>query len=252
MKIYPYSQGSKSAKALAEALGCKRLKKQGRPHHAKDTVINWGCSAENFERDIYADVFLNWPESVSLAANKLKTFKAFKEFPGGVPAPRWTESRVEASRWLAEGVCKTVVCRTKLTGHSGEGIVLADKVEDVVEAPLYTAYVAKDQEYRIHVNQGVVFHVQRKARNKAVPDAEVNWKIRNHGNGFIFAHIGVDVPENTKQAAICAVMALGLDFGAVDIIQGKDGNWYVLEVNTACGLEGTTLEKYVEQFKQYV
>ena len=41
-------------------------------------------------------------------------------------------------------------------------------------------------------------------------------------------------------------------FGAVDMIVTKSGKWYVLEANTACGLENTTLEKYVEQFKHLV
>jgi D-alanine-D-alanine ligase-like ATP-grasp enzyme len=44
-----------------------------------------------------------------------------------------------------------------------------------------------------------------------------------------------------------------LDFGAVDVIWNeKEDKYYVLEVNTACGLEGTTLDKYVEQFRRYV
>jgi len=49
--------------------------------------------------------------------------------------------------------------------------------------------------------------------------------------------------------ALAAVSALGLDFGAVDIIYNEHENqYYVLEVNTAPGLEGTTVEKYAEAF----
>lgn len=254
MKIYPYKQGSKSAKALAEALGVKRIKHEGDKPARCDVVLNWGASI--WKRDIVLHgpmTVLNYPEAVAKAANKLEAFKAFKNHQAGVVAPPWTESRVEASRWLAEDVCGIVVCRTKLTGHSGEGIVLVEQgAGELVDAPLYAAYIPKKEEYRIHVNQGAVFHVQRKARNKEIPDDQVNWKIRNHGNGFIFAHINVDVPDEAKQQAIMAVQSLGLQFGAVDIILGVDRQWYVLEVNTACGLEGTTLEKYVEQFKQFV
>ena len=43
-----------------------------------------------------------------------------------------------------------------------------------------------------------------------------------------------------------AIKVLGLDFGAVDIIYNKqEDKWYVLEVNTAPGIYGTTLDKYV-------
>ena len=47
--------------------------------------------------------------------------------------------------------------------------------------------------------------------------------------------------------AISAVDSLGLDFGAVDIIWNEsEDQYYVLEVNTAPGVEGTTLQKYTE------
>jgi glutathione synthase/RimK-type ligase-like ATP-grasp enzyme len=44
---------------------------------------------------------------------------------------------------------------------------------------------------------------------------------------------------------LAAVSALGLDFGAVDIIWNeREDKCYVLEVNTAPGLQGSTLENY--------
>ena len=241
MKIYPYSGASESAKALANTLGIKRLNREGRAI-AVDTLINWGCSSIN--REVVYEAIINHPAAVRKASNKLETFKSLD---GTCPLPPWTESFEEASRWLAEG--HTVVARTKLNGHSGEGIVLADHIDQLPLAKLYTKYVNKDQEYRVHVFRGEVIFEQRKARKKDVPDDQVNWKIRNHGNGFIFAHRDVFIDPVGKEAAVQAVEKLGLDFGAVDLMLGKDGNFYVLEVNTACGLEGTTLERYTEAFK---
>ncbi|MNY63636.1 hypothetical protein D3C86_2006230 [compost metagenome] len=47
-----------------------------------------------------------------------------------------------------------------------------------------------------------------------------------------------------------AVNAIGLTFGAVDVIWNEYRHQaYVLEVNTAPGLTGTTLEKYAEAFR---
>lgn len=56
---------------------------------------------------------------------------------------------------------------------------------------------------------------------------------RNVSQGFAFVSVQSrgPVPYN----ALLAVQALGLDFGAVDLIVGKDGGVYVLEVNTAPG-----------------
>lgn len=245
MKLYPYNQGSKSAKALAEALGIKRLKHEG-PIARVDTLINWGSS--QFQRIISCANILNKPESIAKAVNKLQAFNALK---GHSSIPEYTESAVEASKWLAEGI--TVVERHKLTGHSGEGVRIVEPGDAPQPAPLYVKYINKKEEYRLHVFRDKVFFIQRKARNKDIPDDQVNWKVRNHGNGFIFAHQGVDVPEEAKKEAITAIQALGLDFGAVDLIWNQKNNkYYVLEVNTACGMEGTTLDKYVEVFKEFV
>ncbi len=100
----------------------------------------------------------------------------------------------------------------------------------------------------VHARNGEVLDVQRKARKKEVPDEQVTWKIRNLAGGFIFARGDCNPEEGVKEQAVKAVDALGLDFGAVDIIYTKKKEVLVLEVNTACGLVGTTLDKYVEAF----
>ena len=245
MKIFAYKQTSESAKALSNNLGVKRIAHEGKPITIKDTLINWGAS--QLPDRINAAIIINKPEKVSLAANKLKAFIAMMDT---VQTPAFTASEAIAKEWLQEG--KTVVARTKLNGHSGEGIELIDHEGAFVYAPLYTQYVNKTQEYRIHVHNGKVFFVQRKARDMDVPNEDVNWKIRNHANGFIYANKDVVVSDVAKDQAIAACAALGLDFGAVDIILSARGDdWFVLEVNTAPGLTGTTLEKYTEQFKEY-
>lgn len=252
MKIYPYKQGSKSARLLADALGCKILRREGNPIQlGGQVVINWGSSKIN--RELVNAITINWPEAVSIAANKLRTFSILAA--RGVSIPPWTEDIEKAKQAIQAGL--TVFCRTKLTGHSGQGIVIAKTVDALVDAPLYTVYQKPVQEYRIHVglfdneDEHRVIFVQRKARKKDVPDDKVNWKIRNHANGFIFAHKDVEVAQEGHRQAIKAVKCLGLHFGAVDILELPDGSFSVLEVNTACGIEGTTLEKYTELFRSY-
>lgn len=246
MKLLPYKTGSKSAQALADALGIKQLKREGGLIEV-DTLINWGSSGCN--RRIFANRQFNSFQAVLNASDKLEAFKILQ---GRVPLPHWTTSHQDASKALAEGWVDTIVCRTVLNGHSGAGIVLARKPEELAEAPLYTEYIRKTEEFRIHVGRHGVFFVQRKARKRDVPKEEVNWKIRNHQNGFIYANQNVIVDDDVCDDAITAVQALGLDFGAVDVIIGLDGKHYILEVNTACGLEGTTLEKYREQFADFL
>ena len=247
MKIYPYNTGSASAKALSQALGTKLIRHTGKLLRVKGSIINWGCSA--LQRDMrYTGEMINLPNAVARAVNKIESFKAME---GHTSIPEWTESLAEAEKWLNDGY--DVVCRHKLTGHSGEGIeIISSDIPIIPAVPLYVKYIKKLQEYHLHVHKGQVFFVQRKARNKGVPDDQVNWQVRNHANGFIFANQDVDVDDVAKQYAISAVNALGLHFGAVDIIYSSSKQWYVLEINTACGLMNSTLERYVEQFKEYV
>lgn len=243
MLIYPYRKGSKSVKALREA-GFKTIKLENSRFKGRENkvVINYGSS--RLPEEVLKCRVLNSPEAVSKAANKLLAFKAMAEY--GVKVPRFTESSREASE-----IGGVFVARTKLTGHSGEGIeIYNSNEEEAPQAPLYVQYVKKKQEYRIHVFMGEVIDVQRKARKLDVPDEEVNWQVRNLEGGFIYAREGVELDEEPRLQALAAVEALGLHFGAVDVIWNeREDEYYVLEVNTAPGLTGTTLDKYVEAFK---
>lgn len=246
--IYPYNPDSKSTKELSKALGVKRIKHTGKALKV-ESFINWGAS--KIDREIEAAIIINTPQAVAVASDKLLSFRKFKE--AGVCIPEFTESQEEASKWLAEGF--VVVARTKLRAHSGEGIVIhdPDTAEGVTAAKLYTKYIPKSEEYRVHMyKNGAAFFVQRKARNKDIPDEKVNWKVRNHGNGFIYANQDIKMQGQRDAYKEChkAIVALGLDFGAVDIVYNlKKGKYYVLEVNTAPGLSGSTLDSYVNLFK---
>ena len=78
----------------------------------------------------------------------------------------------------------------------------------------------------------------------------MDYQVRNHENGWVYCRDDLDVPASVFSDATSAVAALGLDFGAVDIIWNQNqARSYVLEVNTAPGLEGTTLTKYVEAIR---
>ncbi len=242
IKMWAYKNGSQGAKDLAAALGIRLLKKQGSKWapKANDAIINWGC-IEPFPKQ--GGVYVNMPHQVHMATNKLKTQRAFEGKDFCIP---FTTSRVEAENWIKQG--STVVCRQKLAGHSGEGIVIAESLEELVQAPMYTLYVKKTQEYRIHVFNGEIIDVQRKARKGDVPDEEVNWKVRNLDGGFIFARNGVVAPAEVLRASVDAIDALGLNNGAVDVGYHKKEGTFVYEVNTACGLAGSTLHTYAKAY----
>jgi glutathione synthase/RimK-type ligase-like ATP-grasp enzyme len=79
------------------------------------------------------------------------------------------------------------------------------------------------------------------------PEDTVQW-IRNHQHGYTFRQLRTPPGHAAEVAAIGAVAALGLVFGAVDILVADDGRVYVLEVNTGPGLVPHGLRVYAEQF----
>lgn len=236
MKIWLWTGGrpSNSAKALAESPGFRRYI-TGKSFKSDDVLVNWGTTKILAIGDSRV---LNSLDAINLAANKYFAFTALagKEI-STVP---WTANKAVAQEWQNAG--GTIVCRTILTGHSGKGIIIIEEGEEIPDAPLYTKYIFKTKEYRVHATKTDVIDTQRKVRD---PDQEpISWKVRSHANGFIFQRNNI-LPNDTRDTlAISAVKALGLDFGAVDIVEDKKGNLYVLEVNTAPGLEGQTVEAY--------
>ena len=254
--MLPYKLESNSAKNLSEALSqrfscrVRRLYNDERSKFipkARHIVINWGLSSNPIwlGRGEQPRV-INEFSKVAKAANKLLTFEAFKE-AGNVVHPEFTTDRDTAIGWVRDGIL--VVSRTKLNGHSGAGIVLAAREEDVPEnCPLYVKYIKKKHEYRVHVAFGKVIDVQHK-RKRADYDGDVDFAVRNHHTGWVYCREGVEVTDALTSSAIAAIDALGLDFGAVDIIYNQHYNQYhVLEVNTAPGLEGTSVENYATMF----
>lgn len=243
--IYAWNNG-KSSKLLAEALGSKRIKhnRSNYRHRRGDLVINWGSG--ELPPNINKDRVLNTPAAINLVADKLQFFRRFKDT--GL-TPQYWENVNDAMAWLKQGRNRIVVARTVLRGHSGAGIQLVRDGDTPPAARLYTAYTPKTDEYRVHFFGGRSIFVQRKARARDVPDDKVNWRIRNHANGFIFAHQNLEVPAAVTRIAEQAIHRLPLFFGAIDIIYSdKTDTALVLEVNSAPGLEGTTLEKYKEAF----
>lgn len=260
--IYSYNPHSASAKALADALGVKRIKHVGSKYIGKDTdtIINWGSSA--LPVTCVPCTIINCQSKIEQVTNKLSFFETI-ENELTVPYVAGVHAEAQVRAWLDGG--KTVVARTKLTGHSGDGIVVFDKLyvdngNPVPPAPLYTLYMPKKEEYRVHCclraggivgTHPAVFDVQRKARKLDVPDEEVDWRVRNLNGGFIYQRQDIDVPDIVKDVALKVFEQTGLDFSAVDIIyQESKDKAFALEVNTAPGLAGTTLEKYVEMFKE--
>lgn len=240
--VRPPTRASKGAQAINDMLGTKsKLSRRNPVPRQYRVVINWGNSTA-LSHNAGVTV-LNPPSAVAIATNKLRAFTALKA--AGVRVPDFSTETPADGLWLA---------RTMLCGSQGRGIaVVRARDENKPSAPLYTKYIKKTTEVRVHVAFGQAIFLQYKKRQTGADQTADQKLIRNHANGWVFCPRDLDeAPHGSTELAVEAVQALGLHFGAVDIVIGKqDGLPYVLEVNTAPGIESPTLaEAYKTAFQR--
>jgi glutathione synthase/RimK-type ligase-like ATP-grasp enzyme len=214
--------GSRSAKELADRLSEKLGYKV------------WRVTPEKVRRRKAFQLFSG--------TDKLTQFRKFAA--ANLPIPEWTDSRAMAASWIAGE--HQVVCRTLLRSSEGKGIVFAKTIDELVEAPLYTKYTKKKNEYRVHILNGEVIDVQEKRKKRSFDDTR-DTRIRNLANGYVFCRDDIKEPTRLRDLALKATAALDYPLGAVDIIYNKQQDRLVLlEVNANPGLMGETLDSYAD------
>lgn len=272
MIIHPYVRGSKSVKALKdylEGVGHHTVVLHRRPMRPRARVVSWG--ARDIEYNLDGLRVLNHPRHTAVFCNKLKFFEqADPRFVPECAVPDRAESHLDAiAGWFEHG--SPVVERHKLSGKSGEGIRIVEptlieggvSVAAIQKAPLYVKYEKKTDEFRVHVfkNREGNFYVAHVQKKVAAPDRVQagdirNWHVRNHENGFIFQQHGFDCPALVRDTALGLVRTSfpEIDFVALDVIYHNgtakkaadrtEPRAFVLEGNTAPGMEGTTVQIY--------
>lgn len=242
--IWPYKYFSSGAKLLAKELEVRRIGGKRKYNPKYYLIINWGNSSYNGFDFGGTNHVVNDPYKVNNAINKRTTFSLLNNLEG-VTVPRFSEAPVEAEGWGTD-----VVVRHLLTASGGRGIELVPKGRPVPAAPLYVEYIKKKTEYRIHVFDGRIIDIAEK--RKVAGRNDVNSKIRNHANGWVFCRGNINPPQEVKDSAILAVLGIGLTFGAVDIIWNEYyKKAYVLEVNTAPGIIGSTIGAYAKAIRAF-
>ena len=218
-----------------------------------DLVINWGNSS--LRNNVPDEGYINHPHAVANAIRKDIAWAMLRE--AGVPTVEWTSYHQTAFEWMRDNDDRVLV-RTSLSGSRGQGITVygmdmtdwARPVHEFLEVGFGDVYVKVFgrnpqlvTEYRVHVVDGQVIDFVQKKRSNSY-EGRPNPYVRSYKNGWIFARQEVEISEAVNAASVGAVKALGLDFGAVDIAEDRSGAVCVYEVNTAPGIEGSTVPAY--------
>lgn len=220
MKPIVYIRGGKGSNTAIKVvthhlhlLGHEVVRSREEKH---DVTLCWGCS---------------WRESKTLNGrvnryNKLEHMEIFQR--NGIPSPitfkDWRLLRDKDFPVLARNIHHSkgldiIPCKTKQ-----EAAALVN------EKDFFTSWIPTDTEYRVWVLRNNAFAVYEKVFKG---EGEYEGFSRNHRMGFKF--VRMDNLLGTvaiTRPCIQAVKAIDLDWGAVDLLKGKDEKYYVLEVNS--------------------
>ena len=146
------------------------------------------------------------------------------------------------AEWLAGN--NVVFARTLTRSSEGKGIIVLEPESPIVSAPVYTLYRKKKKEFRVHVYKDQIVAVLEKRKKKGLDN--VDSRIRNTANGYVFCRDGVVEPEGLRELALKASKVTNSDFKGVDIgYNEKLNQLFCIEVNSAPGMEGTTVQQYI-------
>ena len=218
------------------------------------TLLNWGKPPQS--TDGRPDLWEINPYVITgHLINKLRYARA-----PYLNKPEFTED-IEVAREWAGVRGEKVVCRETLTGHSGEGIVIARNPRQVVEAPLYSKYFKKVREFRVQMAVSVmddlsatITHLASKRNGGSVDDDRDALLIRSGTNGWVYQtedredHLLLETEcfrfiHSLVEAHDWCYYGLIL---ALDVAQAEDGTCCVLEANTAPGLNEGTAQAVAE------
>jgi len=221
-------KGGLTAKELGRICAC-RVSKKYLPRQ-RDFVINYGND--------YEDADLNR----NVIFDKLKVYNMLKE--SGIPEPRiWHKGEEIPDDAFP------LLARKKYHSQGRDIIYIANReqLENELEDFMYdflVEYIHKTSEYRVHILGDKAFVSVKFNR-----DGDGDPIIRSHKNKWKQIEYNGEWKESLIQLATEAIKVMKYDFGAIDIIR-KGHKLYVLEINTAPGLEPRKLEIYANYFKE--
>jgi hypothetical protein len=266
--LVPYHKKSTAAKELTKSIPCRRTGElfHGLGIDRNNLIINWGNKQlPNLVMKSGCLIF-NHPEHVKNVSNKRLFFKNY--FPNNtlinhddVKSVPWTESEYTALDWLQNG--HKVFARTKVSASGGQGIYILDPETDadtnedwpdeIQGCRLFTKYIPKRYEFRVHFAFNQIIAIQRKGLRHGEDKHANKFLIQNWENGFVYIRNNIIPPEKVLVACHNFIDVSALHFGAIDVIYNqKHDAAYILEVNSAPGLEGRTLLDYSTAFKNAI
>ena len=117
----------------------------------------------------------------------------------------------------------------------------------------WSKFIPNEREYRVHIFDSE--HIQQGLKcfdPKAKKIRTDDLPIRNTETGWTKFDHTFKPPDGAVRLAKRAVQECGYLWGAVDLLEDASGKCYVLEVNTAPGMDEITARAYADAIKKHV
>ena len=178
--------------------------------------------------------WLNSPAAIALAEDKPRQLLIARSLGFEVPAtvvtnaPAVFESFAEAGptigKPLRHALLEGEVDRVIFTSRLPRETVIPSAVS---AAPMILQReIAKAVDIRVTVVGSRVFAVAIDSQAQA--EAEVDWR---RGDGLQLGHVIVELPSDITARCVDLVRALDLRFGAIDLVEDREGRHWFLEIN---------------------
>lgn len=208
-----------------------------------DTLIRWGSRVHAGMAQ--PNTVLNERRAIGNSSDKYGALEQLSD--NDVPVPRFTKRRERLGPSSDDYITYPALGREQSHSQGTDiELILQQRDAYLTDNHHFVDYIPTELEYRMHVIDGEVIKVHEKRQRH---EAENHAYIRNYETGYVFLNPRERPPADS--IALDAVDALGLDFGAVDVIRAEEsGDEYVLEVNSAPSLDENNLRRYGDTFAE--
>lgn len=219
IKLIVAKQSLPTGRILAEALRERGVKLSETP----SAVVSYGVPLNTERPSLNAKAG---------ATDKLEQLRILQK--SGLPTPTFYVGSVPTN-------AKFPLLARKRNHRAGKDIMPVFHPSEVewrkaAGAQFFSEYIAPAGEIRVWIYRGRHLATYAKQMRRPEEYKRIGW---NYTNGFAFSLVkSEDVNRGAADVAAKCVDALGLDFAAVDVLLDHSGKFYILEANTAPGVEG--------------
>lgn len=184
---------------------------------------------------IETDKWMSRPKDVYDAENKLLQLKIAQEIKFIIPETIVTSSKEDLRRFLKTHNNRVII-KPINQGRINEiggfkniftNILSLEHIENLEQYDLtpsiFQTYIEKDYEIRVTVVDGQVFSA--KVESQENEKTKIDWRKEK------LKFIEYKLPDDISKKCLLLVEKLNLNFGAIDLIKSKNGDYVFLEIN---------------------